>query len=327
MRLISVQDIITMNVYLQFRNLTQTSKKMPVSRIFASVLILWLSASLFSQSVKTGDLFRSSILTPLNSSTVGIEGPASDKEGNLYYVNYGKQGTIGMYSKGGESSVFIELPEGSIGNGIRFDSKGNMLIADYTKHNILKVDMTSKKISVFAHEPGMSQPNDIAIDSKNRLYASDPDWKNRKGKIWRIDTDGKVSFLDSMGTTNGIEVSPDEKTLYVNASRQIWAYDLSKKGEISNKRLFMEFADHGMDGMRCDINGNLYIARFGKGVIAIVSPDAELVREVSLTGKRPTNVAFGGIDGCTVYVTLQDQGNIESFRTDIPGREWKMTGK
>jgi sugar lactone lactonase YvrE len=130
-----------------------------------------------------------------------------------------------------------------------------------------------------------------------------------------------------MGTTNGIEVSPDEKTLYVNASRQIWAYDLSKKGEISNKRLFMEFTDFGMDGMRCDIKGNLYIARFGKGVIAVVSPDAKLVREVSLTGKRPTNVAFGGKDGCTVYATLQDQGNSESFRVDVPGRECKMFEK
>ena len=316
-----------MNVYLKFQNLTQTSKKMVVYRILTFLLILSLSPSLYSQGVAAGDLFRSSVLTPLNSSTAGIEGPAADKDGNLYYVNYGKEGTIGMYSKEGESSVFIELPEGSIGNGIRFDSKGNMLIADYTKHNILKVDMTSKKISVFAHEPKMSQPNDIAIDSKNRLYASDPDWKNRKGKIWRIDTDGKVTFLDSLGTTNGIEVSPDEKTLYVNASRQIWAYDLSKKGEISNKRLFIEFTDFGMDGMRCDINGNLYIARFGKGVIAVVSPDAKLVREVSLTGKRPTNVAFGGKDGCTVYATLQDQGNIESFRVDIPGRAWKMAGK
>lgn len=300
---------------------------MSVNRIFTALLILSLSSSLSSQDVKTADLFKSSVLTPVNSSTVGIEGPAADKEGNLYYVNYSRQGTIGMYSTGGESSVFIELPEGSIGNGIRFNSKGYMLIADYTKHNILRVDMTSKKVSVFAHEPGMSQPNDIAIDSKDRLYASDPDWKNRKGKIWRIDTDGKVTFLDSLGTTNGIEVSPDEKTLYVNASRQIWAYDLSKKGAISNKRLFMEFADFGMDGMRCDIKGNLYIARFGKGVIAVVSPDGKLVREVLLTGKRPTNVAFGGEDGCTVFATLQDQGNIECFRTDIPGREWKMSGK
>ena len=159
---------------------------MSIYRLIAVFLVFGFSVSAFSQNVNSGELFKSSVLTPVKSSTVGIEGPATDKDGNLYYVNYSKEGTIGLYSTIGESSVFIELPEGSIGNGIRFDSKGNMLIADYTKHNILKVDMTSKKVGVFAHEPGMSQPNDIAIDSKNRLYASDPDWKNRKGKIWRI---------------------------------------------------------------------------------------------------------------------------------------------
>jgi gluconolactonase len=296
-------------------------------RLIIVALSIGLSFSSYSQKTTEDELFKSLVRTPVNSSTVGIEGPAADKEGNLYYVNFSKEGTIGLLSKEGKSSVFIELPEGSVGNGIRFDSKGNMLIADYTKHNILRVDMGSKKIEVFAHEQLMSQPNDIAIDSKDRLYASDPDWKSRKGRIWRIDTNGKVILLDSLGTANGIEVSPDEKTLYVNASRKILAYDLSKKGEISNKRLFMEFTDFGMDGMRCDINGNLYIARFGKGVIAVVSPDGKLIREVSLTGKRPTNVAFGGKDRCTVYVTLQDQGNIESFRVEIPGREWNMPRK
>jgi gluconolactonase len=300
---------------------------MSIKRVFIVLIVLSQSISSNSQNLSEDELFKSSVRTPVNSSTIGVEGPASDREGNLYYVNYSKEGTIGLLSKEGKSSIFIELPEGSVGNGIRFDSKGKMLVADYKQHNILRVDMSNRNIEVFAHEQSMSQPNDIAIDTKNRLYASDPDWKNRKGRIWRIDTNGKVTLLDSLGTANGIEVSPDEKTLYVNASRQIWAYDLSKKGLISNKRLFMEFTDFGMDGMRSDINGNLYVARFGKGVIAVVSPDGKLVREIPLTGKRPTNVAFGGKDGCTVYVTLQDQGNIESFRVEIPGREWNMPRK
>jgi sugar lactone lactonase YvrE len=287
-----------------------------------SLLISLLSLTAIAQ--ESTELFKSSVLTPVKSSTNGVEGPAADKNGSVYYVNYQKQGTIGKISPEGELSIFVELPEGSIGNGIRFDSHGNMLIADYTVHNILKVNMKTRDISVFANNPAMSQPNDIAIDSKDRLYASDPDWKNRKGRVWRIDKKGKFTLLDSLGTANGIEVSPDEKTLYVNASRQVWAYNLSSKGDVSNKRLLIEFPDFGMDGMRCDINGNLYIARFGSGTVAIVSPDGKLVREVKLTGKRPTNVAFGGKDGCTVYVTLQDQGNLESFRTDTPGREWKM---
>jgi len=182
-------------------------------------------------------------------------------------------------------------------------------------------------LTIFAHEPRMNQPNDIAIDNKDRLYASDPDFKAGTGRIWRIDTDGKVTFLDSLGTTNGIELSPDEKTLYVNASRKVWAYDLSPEGNISNKRVLVEFNDFGMDGMRCDIKGNLYIARFGKGMVVVVSPQGKIIREIPLSGKRPTNVAFGGNDGRTMYVTLQDQGNLESFRVDIPGREWEMQRK
>jgi sugar lactone lactonase YvrE len=289
-----------------------------------SVLLTGLALPVFAQQSVSHELFKSSVLTPVNSSTNGIEGPAVDKEGTLYWVNYSHQGTIGQLSSKGEASVFIELPEGSIGNGIRFDSKGNMMIADYTNHNILMVDMTNQKISVFAHESRMSQPNDIAIDSKDRLYASDPDWKSGTGRIWLIDAEGKVTLLDSLGIVNGIDLNPGEKTLYVNSSRKIFAYDISPDGTITNKRLLIEFPDFGMDGMRCDIDGNLYIARFGKGVVAKVSPEGKLIREINLAGKRPTNVAFGGVDGRTVYVTLQDMGNLESFRADLPGREWQM---
>ena len=271
-------------------------------------------------------MYESSGLTRLNSFTSGAEGPAVDNDGNLYAVNYSKEGTIGKITPTGDASVFIELTNGSIGNGIRFNSKGEMLIADYTNHNILKVDMVSKQISVYAHDSMMNQPNDIAIDSKDRLYASDPNWKAGTGRIWRINTNGTTTLLeDSMGTTNGIEVSPDEKILYVNESvqRKVWAYDLSARGAISNKRLLVEFPDFGMDGMRCDVDGNLYIARYGKGTVAKVSSKGELLKEITLLGKNPSNIAFGGPDGRTAYVTLQDHGNIESFRVEAPGREWK----
>jgi len=280
-----------------------------------------------SQLSSSEKLFQSTDFTSANSFTSGAEGPAVDKDGVVYAVNFAHEGTIGKVSPTGEGSVFIELPNKSIGNGIRFNDKGDMLIADYTNHNILKVDMSTKQISVFANEPKMSQPNDIAIDSKNRLYASDPNWKAGTGAIWRIDTNGKVTLLEgNMGTTNGIEVSPDEKILYVNESvqRKVWAYDLSSDGSVSNKRLLIEFPDFGMDGMRCDIDGNLYITRHGKGVVAKVSSKGRLLKEIILQGKKPSNIAFGGPDGRTAYVTLQDRGNIETFRVEAPGREWKM---
>jgi len=199
-----------------------------------------------------------------------------------------------------------------------------MLIADYTKHNILKVDMDTKEISVFAHEPKMNQPNDIAITSTDILFASDPNWKDSTGNLWRIDKEGKVTMLESnMGTTNGVEVSPGDKILYVNESiqRNIWAYDLSSEGNISNKRLLIKFDDFGLDGMRCDEEGNLYVTRYDKGTVVKISPKGKILEEILLTGKQPSNITFGGEDGKTAYVTLADNGNIEIFRVDVRGRE------
>ena len=276
-----------------------------------------------TQQPVADDLFKSSAFTPNKSFTAGAEGPAVDRAGMLYAVNFAREGTIGQVTPSGKASLFIELPTGSVGNGIRFNKRGDMFIADYPKHNILKVAVGTKQVSIFANEPRMNQPNDIAIDSRNRLYASDPNWKNNTGNLWRIDTDGKVTQLEAnAGTTNGIEVSPDNKTLYVNESvqRNVWAYDLSASGAISNKRLLIKFPDFGMDGMRCDAKGNLYITRHGKGTVAKVSPTGALIREITLIGKKPSNIAFGGKDGRTAYVTLQDQGNIETFRIDTPGR-------
>jgi len=265
-------------------------------------------------------------LTSAGSFTKGIEGPAVDLSGNVYAVNFQKQGTIGKVSPKGNASLFVELPEGSIGNGIRFNSQGEMLVADYKQHNILKIDMSSQDISVLAHGPEMNQPNDIAIMDNDIVFASDPNWSESTGQLWRIFPDGKVELVEAnMGTTNGIEVSPDQKTLYVNESvqRKIWAYHLSETGDVTDKRLFAEFTDFGMDGMRCDQEGNLYVTRHGKGTVAIFSPAGELIREVQMKGKLPSNIAFGGSEGRTCYVTLQDRGCIETFMAEHPGRSWK----
>jgi sugar lactone lactonase YvrE len=266
-------------------------------------------------------------LTEAGIFTKGIEGPALGPDGNIYAVNFDQQGTIGKVSPEGEASLFITLPEGSIGNGIRFNSKGEMLIADYKQHNILKVNMQNQEVSVHAHEAAMNQPNDIAIMGNDILFASDPNWSASTGKLWRIMPDGTVSLLEeNMGTTNGVEVSPDEKTLYVNESvqRKVWAYDLSPEGEISNKRELLTFPDFGMDGMRTDQEGNLYITRHGKGTVVKVSPEGEILEEIYMRGELPSNIAFGGPDGMTCYVTLQDRGCIETFRAEQPGRSWQM---
>ena len=273
-------------------------------------------------------LYVSSELTPPGGFTAGIEGPACDANGILYAVNYVHQGTIGRVTPEGDCSIFVELPERSTGNGIRFHSSGDMLVADYTGHNILRINMQSRAISVYAHEQTMNQPNDIAIAADDTVYASDPNWAESTGQIWRIDGNGQAHLLDpDMGTTNGIEVSPDEKTLYVNESvqRSVWAYDIVTDGTIANKRLLIQFPDFNMDGMRCDIDGNIYITRHGKGTVAKLSPEGEVLLEVELHGQDPSNIAFGGADGCTCYVMLQERGNVESFRVERPGRSWRLS--
>ena len=265
--------------------------------------------------------------------TQGVEGPAVDRKGTLYAVNFQEQGTIGKITAQAKSEQLLKLPNDSVGNGIRFDSEGNMYIADYVNHNILRVNSaylnldshTEPHIQVYAHSPRMNQPNDLAIMTNGILLASDPDWANNSGQLWRIDKNHSVTLLEAnMGTTNGIEVSPDNKTLYVNESvqRNVWQYRLSPDGRISNKKLLIHFEDGGLDGMRTDKHGNLYIARYGKGVIAIVSPAGKLLREVQLKGQHPTNVAFGGTDGKTVFVTMQKRGAIEAFRSEYPGRSF-----
>lgn len=282
------------------------------------------------QRVNSQGLFEVTHFTDPGSFTSGAEGPAVDGAGNLYAVNFSRQGTIGKVTPKGEGSVFVELSDGSIANGIRFNSKGDMFLADYVNHNILKVNMKTREVSVFAHEPRMNQPNDVAIGANDILYASDPNWAESTGQLWRIDTDGTTTLLEKeMGTTNGVEVSTDEKKLYVNESvqRKVWQYDLSDEGEISKKRLLIEFPDFGMDGMRCDQKGNLYITRHSKGTVVIVSPEGEVQREIEMAeGKNITNLAFGGPDGKTVYCTVADTGNIQAFRTDTPGRSWKLFG-
>lgn len=284
----------------------------------------------FKKSTWFDGLFEVTHFTEPGSFTSGAEGPAVDMDGNLYAVNFKRQGTIGKVTPEGDGSVFVELADGSIANGIRFNSKGEMFLADYVNHNVLKVNMETKEVSVFAHEPRMNQPNDLAIGANDILYASDPNWGESTGQLWRINTDGTTTLLEKeMGTTNGVEVSTDEKKLYVNESvqRRVWQYDLSPEGNISNKRLLIEFPDFGMDGMRCDQKGNLYITRHGKGSVVIVSPDGEIIREIAMSeGKNITNLAFGGLDGKTVYCTVADTGNIQTFRTDTPGRSWNLFG-
>lgn len=287
------------------------------------LLCLCILTSIVCQS---SSIYQVSDFTPPGSFTAEAEGPAVDQFGNLYAVSFEYKETIGKVSPKGKGEIFIKMPKGSTANGIRFSKKEEMYIADYTGHNVLKSDAEGK-VTVFAHNSKMNQPNDLAIKSDGTLFASDPNWKEGTGQLWRINRDGSTTLLEkNMGTTNGIEVSPNEKRLYVNESKQLnlWVYDLDAKNNVSNKRLLYKFKDGGLDGMRCDNQGNIYVTRYSKGQVEVISPQGELMKTIKLKGQKPSNIAFGGKDGRTCYVTLADRGNIETFRSEYPGRSWEM---
>ncbi len=277
-----------------------------------------LLCSLFCLSFAESPLYQSADLTANNAFTEGIEGPAVDRDGALYAVNFKEEGTIGLVNSDGKAELFVRLPQGSVGNGIRFHPDGTMIVADYKGHNLLAVDMRSRAVSIWVHEARMNQPNDLTITKDGTIFASDPNWMNSTGNLWKISHDGKVELVESgMGTTNGIEVSPNGDFLYVNESvqRKIWRYELGIDKDPKYKKLIAEFPDHGLDGMKCDSAGNLYVARYGKGTIVELTPNGKLLREIPLKGKRPTNLTFSK-DGKTVYVTMQDRGSIEMFRVE-----------
>ncbi len=275
-----------------------------------------------------GDLYQSKPFTEKKSFTAGIEGPNCDKDGNVYVVNFASQQTVGKVTPDGKAEVFVTLPGKSTGNGIVFEPTSQFFfLADYVEHKVWKIDRTTKAKSVFAQNPSMNQPNDLAIAPDGTLYASDPNWPKGTGQLWHIDKNGKTTRVaEDMGTTNGIEVSPDGKTLYVNESvqRNVWAFSIAKNGSLTNKRLIKKFPDHGFDGMRCDVKGNLYITRYGKGTVAILNPETgEILRDVPVLGAKPSNLCFGGPDGRTVYVTEVEHERLVSFRVEHPGLAWQ----
>lgn len=138
-----------------------------------------------------------------------------------------------------------------------------MFVADYKKHNIFTIAKGSAEPKIFFCSERFNQPNDMTIAPDGTIYASDPNWKGRSGQIWRIAkaADGSVAgdimtAPRAMGTTNGIDLSPDGRTLYVGESGtgQIWSYAI-RGTALANARLVKTFEADTIDGLRTDVAG------------------------------------------------------------------------
>lgn len=272
-------------------------------------------------------LLQADSLNSAGGFTRGIEGPAVDPEGNVYAPNFAKAGTIGILEPGKSARLWLTLPRGSNSSAIRFDSLGRMFVADYKRHRIYLIDRKTKSLQIYFQDSTLNEPNDFTISRNGAIYMSDPTWDKRKrGHIWKLNPDKTVVHLESnLKTPNGIDLSPNETKLYYTDSTDgtVNVYDVVGD-QLTNLRTIARFAAETVDGLRTDIAGNIYVARIGLGEIDQLSPEGTLLNRFPLSGKEPSNLAFGGPDGKTMYVTVVDTGSIEWFRVEQPGREWAL---
>src|ERR1700730_15112819 len=161
------------------------------SRTISLLCKLVVAGLIVSSAIAQEAPFQSRQVTPAGEYTFGIEGPAVDAKGNLYVVNFGKPGTIGKVAAGAsQSELFAVLPEGSVGNAIRFDHEGRMFVADYKKHNVFLVSPDGKDVRTYFHSDDFNQPSDLTVAADGTISTSDPHWTRPNGHIWRISKSG-----------------------------------------------------------------------------------------------------------------------------------------
>jgi len=227
----------------------------------------------------------------------------------------------------------------------------NLIVCDMFGHRIVEMNSNGRILRVLADKydgKSIDGPNDMVMDEKGGIYFSDPQFtadaeKNQPGRnIYYLTPSGEVVRLlepDEFAMPNGLALSPGGKTLYVNNTYDnedwwnvdsdkdhfIWAYDVHDDGTISNGRKFAELfliagvldreaRSSGADGMKVDVEGNVYVGTWAG--LQIFDDEGKAVGIIN-TPDYPVSLAFGGEDMKTLYIAAVDK--IYSIRTNIPG--------
>jgi gluconolactonase len=317
-------------------------------------------------------------LEKLFEGKVLSEGVAAGHDGFMYFseitFSHKSRGADGSIEAGhiwrfdpasGKTTIF-RSPSG-MSNGIKFDAAGNLIVAegaDYGSRRVTRTDMkTGKAYIIASHFEGhqLNSPNDITIDEKGRIYFSDPRYLGFEPinqplqAVYRIDTDGSLHrIITDAGKSNGVCVSPDQKSLYVvsndNGATSIerlasagadnpaaiavpllkgrmalLAYDLAADGSAKFRKVLVDYAPQdGPDGLVCDREGNLYVATRAetRPGIAVYSPAGKELAFIKT--ELPTNVGFGrGKDGKTLYITAGSS----LYRIKLNREGYQLPGK
>lgn len=275
------------------------------------------------------------------------EGPTVDRDGNVYFTDIINQ-RIMKLSAAGVLSIYRE--SSNLANGLLIDPQGRLIACEGSTYEwpglkrsgtprVTRTDLKTGRLEVLADSfegKPLIGPNDVTIDGKGRLYFTDLS----AAAVYRIDAPGKLARILStpdIERPNGIQISPDDRKLYVVESNQakggarlIRSYDLQSDGTVRNMRVLYNFSPgRSADGLSVDTQGNLYAAAGmnqlrgssetldNRAGIYVISPAGTLLMLIPIPEDFVTNNAFGGADMRTLYVTAGKM--LYKFRTDIAG--------
>ena len=281
------------------------------------------------------------------------EGPAVDAEGNVFFSDIANNRIM---KRAADGRLSVWRADSGRANGNMFDAQGRLVtcegaeFGDGGRRRITRTDMRTGAVEILTERyegKRYNSPNDLVIDNQGRIFFTDPRYKEDRSDleldveaVYRFDPDGRVTRILSQPAIqkpNGITISPDNRTLYLvdssptpGGNRKIWAFDLSPDGFPSNRRLVYDFAPgRGGDGMRTDVQGNLWIAagihrpRHANETgdvptgIYVITPRGEVLGRVPVPEDTLTNLAFGGPDLKTLYIVSGK--SLFSIRVNVAG--------
>lgn len=269
---------------------------------------------------------RIAAIKPTRSEPGLYEGPVWIKDA-LYFSDF-------SFSEGFPSRVRKFSPDGTVStaledagsNGLAVDASGALVAATHKYKAMSRYDIaTGKRADVATRYQGQvfNSPNDIAIAADGTIYFTDPDYQKAAAPggqpvtgIYRIATDGTVTLVDgTRKNPNGIALSLNGDTLYVNASDgAVRAYPI-KDGVPQQGYDLIKGIENG-DGMTLDCHGNLYVTEHAPKRVRVFTPQGRELATIRVDA-NVTNVAFGGADGKTLYIT--GAAAVWQLRLDVTG--------
>jgi len=259
----------------------------------------------------------------IKSGFTGTEGPIGMPDGSLIFTET-QANRITRIDQDNNVTTFLENTNGS--NGLAFDSKGRLLSVQTTPGKTLIGVIYPKGQEAtlsdnFEGKP-FGRPNDLVVDKKGGVYFSEPGPNATPGQppvapplspaVYYVPAGGKaLRIADGIGRPNGIQLSPDEKTLYVNdtAGEYVLAFDIRPDGTVGNRRNFAKYPtvnktpagafNSGADGLAIDNEGRVYVVSIGG--VHVFSPKGDLLGTIPLS-LQGQNIAFAGADKKTLYI-------------------------